>query len=348
MAQNQKDSPSLVDRIFDADGNNKLLGSIQSETNRIAADIANQPPIVLNELYEQRFAEMDSTRGALSSLADGRTSDKRLSFPQGLGDTDHWVCFRVAEERKFRSKAVKQENTLAYIYLPVPTSLKTGYKSNYKNQELGVIGALTSAGLGDATSGNKDQFNKEAIAGALATDFAKSEAGTLASGLIGNIIGGTTGAIAGGAAAVAANQAVTAGLGNAGIARNPHQAVLFDGTDFRSHSFNYRLIARNRAESVTINKIITAFKYYMAPKISKSTHFFEYPQQFDIDFKNENFLFDIGTSVLTSFDVDYHAQGSPLYFNSGDGDMAPSVVDISMTFQEVTITTKDEIAGLGR
>jgi len=330
FGDNEKDSPSLADRA------QALVQQATSVT----------PPLEFDKLYENRFSEMLNTRGALSSLADNTQSDKRLFFPQGLGDTDHWVCFRVAEERKFRSKAVKQENTLTYIYLPVPSALKTGYKSNYKNAELGLAGDLALA-LADPNS-DPAKLDKGAIAGALATDFATLEAGGLVGAGIGNLVGGGIGALAGGAAGVATTQAATAGLANAGISRNPHQAVLFDGTDFRSHSFNYRLIARNRDESLMINKIITAFKYYMAPKISKSTHFFEYPQQFDIDFKNESVLFDIGTSVLTSFDVDYHAQGSPLYFNNNDGDMAPSVIDIAMTFQEVTITTKDEIAGLGR
>lgn len=321
---NEKDSPSNV---------------APRENGSLEFDVFNS----------NRFSEMQGTRGALSALDDAATSDKRLFFPSTLAETDHWICFRVADLRQLRSKAVTQENTLVYIYLPVPTSLKTGYKANYANEGLGLGGDLALAMI-NGESNYKDRFNKTAVLGALATDFGVSGLGTLVGGMIGEATGGgTVGTTVGAATGAAATQAAVAGLANAGIARNPHQAVLFSGTDFRTHSFNYRLQARNRQESAEINKIITAFKYYMAPKVSKSTHFFDYPQQFDIDFKNESFLFDIGTSVLTTFDVDYHAQGSPLYFESQhNGDMAPAVIDISMSFQEVTITTKDEIAKLGR
>ena len=74
----------------------------------------------------------------------------------------------------------------------------------------------------------------------------------------------------------------------------------------------------------------------------------EHPELFDIDFHYNKYLFDIAASHLVSFDVDYHGEGTPSYFGPQGTDditdVAPTSVTVSMTFQETTITTKEEIA----
>ena len=74
-----------------------------------------------------------------------------------------------------------------------------------------------------------------------------------------------------------------------------------------------------------------------------------YPEQFDIDFHYGETLFDIGQSVLTSFTVDYHGQGTPTYFNDlNTGKKYPTTVNINMSFTEVTAMTKQQIRKLNR
>jgi hypothetical protein len=74
----------------------------------------------------------------------------------------------------------------------------------------------------------------------------------------------------------------------------------------------------------------------------------DYPEQFDIDFNHGKHLYNIGPSVLTSFNVQYHAEGRPLYYDISATEKAPVSVNISATFQEVAIVTKETIARFGR
>lgn len=154
----------------------------------------------------------------------------------------------------------------------------------------------------------------------------------------------TLGGQAGAAALDFANQGLN-GVGasiSTGIARNPHIAVYYVQPDLRSHNFAYRLSARNSAESETVKGIIRFFKSAQAPTIVPTTnnHLFGYPDEFQITFNNETNLFKIYTCVLKDFTVNYHAQGNPAYFRDTK---APVDVDISLTFQEVGVITRDMV-----
>ena len=108
-------------------------------------------------------------------------------------------------------------------------------------------------------------------------------------------------------------------MGTLGVALNPHKAMLYQGTDFRNHAFSYQFAPKNHAESQKLVSIIGLFKYFAAPARTSGGDgiagaFLNYPEQFDIDFRYGKNLFDIGVSVLTSINVNYHPQGTPSYF----------------------------------
>ena len=277
-------------------------------------------------------------RGPTDKL-NNPTAYPTLIYPNDIGDLGHYVMFRVSKEYKFRSQQISAKNTLAGICLPVPQNLQTGYNANYANEDLGALGS-TAADIAQGKS-LRDITGKEAIDAAAqgALKMAGSEAAPLIAGLLGG---------AGGfGAALGIGGVVPAVTGALGIAVNPHQALLFQGTQFRTHSFSYKFMPRSREEAETLQKIIKLFKFHMAPELRNSNHFFEYPEQFDIDFKHKDVLFDIGTSVLTGFTVDYHGEGTPSYHGLND-DVQPTSFNINMEFQEVTITTKQNIKVQGR
>ena len=78
----------------------------------------------------------------------------------------------------------------------------------------------------------------------------------------------------------------------------------------------------------------------MAPDYSSSNHIFNYPSQFQIILRAGDYLFNIGDSVLTSFDVNYTGEGGPYFFEDTN---APYSVAINLSFTEDTIVTKKEI-----
>jgi hypothetical protein len=125
-------------------------------------------------------------------------------------------------------------------------------------------------------------------------------------------------------------------------------ALIYGGPGFRSHSLQWKLLPKNSAEQRTLTEIIRRFKYHAAPGINQyNPHFFDYPEQFDIDFHYNKYLYNIGPSVLTSLQVDYHGEGQALYHELGD-ERAPVSVVITASFQEVSIVTKKTIDNQNR
>lgn len=231
--------------------------------------------------------------------------------------------------------------------LPIPTNLRTGYNAQYAAESLGPFGSIARdvASKVDSTGKSVYRSLKDAIAdanlstsdfsGALA-NMAMSAAESENAALIGILTGG----VGGGLLAASAGNIAGGAFAGLRIARNPHLANVFTGVDFKTHTFTYKLIAKNKGESDAIRSMIQNFKYHMAPRYRAENHIFEYPSEFDIILKAGDYLFNFGTSVLQSFDVDYTGEGSPHFFEDTN---APFSVSITMTFRETTIVTKKEI-----
>lgn len=292
----------------------------------------------------------DTTAGG-APLEQGKSpTSTQYSFPSNLGaELDHWVCFRVSRSHKFRENTQEKSNTRCFIYLPVPQNLATGYNAGYQQMDLGATGGFTNEeNTGDYEVGTGEAA-KQAFAN-IGVNIAAEAAGALL-GAAGTKTG--TGAITGAVVAGGGLSAVQGGImGNIGVAVNPHKAMLFQGVNFRSHSFQYNFIPKNVHESKTLLQIVGAFKYFMTPGMTNGGKgftgaFLNYPEQFDIDFHYGRNLFDIGQSVLTQFDVNYHGQGIPLYHDV-DGEKYPSAVNISMSFTEITTLTKKQLAEKNR
>jgi hypothetical protein len=287
-------------------------------------------------------------QGKLEFLTASGTPDT-LSFPSDIGNLDHYVYFRISKDNKFKRDEVSRRDAQKTIILPMPSNLATAYNAQYSAEALGpAAGAAASVGAA-ARTGDGQNFAASLVA-AFSTEgedgkesFAKGLAniGTLAAEQeAGAIIGGLAGGLGGAALGAAASGALQAGLAGAGVARNPHLATLFTGVNFREHSFQYKFVPRSQAESDALREIIYAFKYHMAPDYDGSGHFFLYPEQFDIEFKNKDYLFDIGASVLTAFSVNYTGEGASFFFTETG---APVSVSINMSFQELTVNTKTNI-----
>lgn len=293
--------------------------------------------------------EISDFKGKLSALQEN-VSPGSLVFPGDLASMGHWVAFHISREYVFGSKELPQYQRAKTIYLPMPAQLSTGYQAQYDTESLGVAGQIgAEAGAGGALAGNQGAFNsiRENLTGSGGRGALASAALTAGTSTIGTLVATALGGIGGGIVAAGAEKAITGALAGGGIAQNPHMATVFKGTGFREHNFQYKLIAKNQAESNNIREIIRTFKYHMHPEYIAGNHFFKYPELFDIDFKYPHYLFNIGASVLKGFTVDYHGEGGPYYFNTAS-DKAPYSVTINLSFQETTITTKEEINSLNR
>lgn len=213
------------------------------------------------------------------------------------------------------------------IALPMPNNLMTGYTADWGE----ASSALLSAAL--RTGGNlADMKLKEA--------FGASE--MLDAGAALSL--GTQSALGSGAISAAS-----------GLAYNPKKEMLFQGVGFRYFTLEYKLYPKTQKEQKTILDIIYTLKFHMHPEYkSEGRYTWIYPDEFDIvfhvgdtnngagDAEENSWIHKVATCVLKNINVNYTPDG--LWATHGGGFYgAPNAINLTMTFQEITIHTKETI-----
>jgi len=236
--------------------------------------------------------------------------------------------------------------------------LQTAYNANYDSTTgLGSVGRMAKdageafertdrAFVEDLKSAiEKANLSRDDLKGTLTQMGMSVAEDSNIAGIVGALFGSAGGSIGAGLGAAAGAAAGNIGRGalvGLGVARNPHIANIFQGVNFKTHSFDYKLIARSKKESDAIRDLIRNFKYHMAPsyKAGFNDHIFEYPSKFEIQMRAGDYLFEFGESVLTNFSVNYTGEGGPAFFEQTN---APYAVTIDLSFTETSIVTKKEI-----
>lgn len=290
-----------------------------------------------------------------SPLKDLYVDTKRrvnLLYPSDLDD-EHFILFRVMRRKRDEILATNEKYEVQSIVLPVPSNLQVAQGASYSDTELGVFGGMAAGriGAGDINEATtslsnvvSDLIDRSTNAFKTRdTDAATQTAGVLAPGVIAAGAGKLAGPIGGLLALGGTAGGVAAGVSvNTGLALNPHLAVVFQGVGFRTHAFSYKFIARNQQESDTIKDIINSFKYAMLPSYTAGSLAFKYPDEFEINFAEaiSPYLYDIGTCVLESVNVNYNGEGIPLFYeNTG----APVSIELQLQFKETAIHTKERL-----
>lgn len=224
-----------------------------------------------------------------------------------------------------------QKRLKCAIALHVPNQLSIRYGAGWSEEETFAMQALINGGeaagramesAGKALANGKKDEAINAIAGA----------GKTVSSIVAN---------------VALSKGPNAGAMSAltGLAPNPMKEQVFKGVDFRTFTMEYQFAPRNIEESNNVNNIIQTFKYHMHPEFKDANNFlFLYPSEFDIEYYHkgeENLHIHRHTScVLTELNVNYTPNGNFSTFVGG----RPTQINVSMTFKELTVLTKELIA----
>jgi len=319
--------------------------------------------------------------GPLKLLDGPLGAGQSLQYPRNITKVDHYMVFSAYEEHAFQASTVNRQNKnkLGSVYLPMPSGLTTAYEQSYENSAMGAIGAELAGAASNQGSAIREQAASGDVLGvgkslskigfeagkklanpaALGNLLSGGTGAALAGGGVGGLANkfertsGVAGGLAAGAAAGVQQGLKIAGAG-VGITRNPHMAVLYTSPNFRQFEFGFELKPKSYHESIDIGKIIHFFKYYSAPEYLAQNHFFDYPNQFKVYFKHPDFLFKMGDMVLKNVAIDYHGEGTPLYYDasaaqsSGRKLLAPASVKMQLTFQEIKVLTKTEIEKQGR
>jgi hypothetical protein len=214
----------------------------------------------------------------------------------------------------------------AAIQLPMPNNLMTPYSVDWGTDDtkmfdlaLRIPGMAARAG-GKLLTGDFEGLAKE---GSGAADLAAS-------------------------AALSVNSALGSGGVSAasGLASNPKKEMIFSGVDFRNFTMDYLFYPKSMAETLYVKNIIDMLKFHMYPEYKSKERFtFIYPSEFDITFfvgtegKENPWVNRVATSVLTNMAVNYTPQG--VWAVHADG--SPVMIQLSLTFKELSIITKDNL-----
>ena len=135
---------------------------------------------------------------------------------------------------------------------------------------------------------------------------------------------------------------------------NPRKEMMFNSVNMRTFNFEYVFAPQTREEARNVEKIIMQFKYHAHPSFHRTADEFDtpntsndnilnYPSEFNIvhykDGKRNTHLPRMATCVLTDVGVDY-SKGVESSFEDG----MPSIIKLSLTFKEIAMLTKEDIA----
>ena len=256
------------------------------------------------------------------------------------------------------AKRILDENR---VYLAMPKGVQTQYKSNYKQMDMGVLGAAVMDAL--ASSGESAD-----LAG-IASQAAAAGLPEFASGTISNLVNAASGAgnLTGNIDANAL-QAMTRGR-----IFNPFKEQVFTGIDFRTHSFNFKMFSRSKKEAQMIKDIIDYFKMGSVPAMGgeggsvagfgagiSGNRFLTVPDNFNIKFmrlkpdgegstefvEDKDFMhFKIHPSVCTNVSVNYTPDGQYTSFKDvGSNQVMVPAIQLNLSFSEMKLVTAGDVA----
>ncbi len=202
------------------------------------------------------------------------------------------------------------------IILYTPATTTFGYKANYTDAETGMIGGLAGA----------ENFTQMLSAGGAGLASMLSSAMQVISPGIGAV---TTRAF--------------------GKTTNPNMELAFESVPFRSFTFPFTFAPKNNEELQQAHKIIEVFKFHMHPALSEGESFFITPSQFEIEYMyrkgNNNYIPRVAKCVLESMDVDYSPGEKFTTLKPDDQGASPQIIKINLTFKEMLVLTKKNVAG---
>lgn len=288
------------------------------------------------------MSKLTPTQAMARNQAEGGTNNKgfgKLVYTEThkKESGDHMLTFTEYKySRPSFGTDFKPVATGTEIALPLPYDLTTNYTTQWNMPESGAWTQFVAKEGGEIL---KSRINAGVDMPSLSLSDVKFE--SLAAGL-------GKGASAVGTDILANNRLFQVAGQGAGIARNPFIAALFEGVQFRSFNMEFRMYPKSKAEADLIRNIIAAFKYGMHPSYQEfggmKNALFNYPYIYKPKFTKPEYLFDFGYSIIREVTPQYHAEGAPLYIDSG-GEKIPAFINLQISFMEIEIITKDSLAG---
>lgn len=307
------------------------LGNINSGIDNFSTAVSEgfkSASLKITSLFENK--DFKKTGGATQSKSPEEAKANKSAFAGALtfpADLQYYTMFSFKEYKKKDVTAVAKDSSSVVIVLPLPANLSESFAVEYATPALGpVVGAAAEGIIAGARNAGAAGVAQSVMKG-VTNIPAAAEAGAL--GALKKM---------GGAGETASNIGSMA----LGVAPNPHLAVLFTNIGLRSHKFSYKFAPRSAAELARLKSIIFNLKQKMLPGLNGSGGMlFSFPDVVDIKFVTGKAKapYIIKRCVMETLDVNYSPGGSPAFFKTGD----PVMVEISMSFKEMSPFTRDDI-----
>ena len=316
------------------------INDVAGKLGKLGSSISGSINGALNQLGQiGTFTKFQDTFIPPSKLEDITPEEARLKGRQFVfkGDftypidlANYFISFKFKEYDRKIPLGEKKIFPVLTVNLPIPGNLSENFNMNYADAELGLLGKLDEEAQKRIASG-EDLASVES-AKALGEAVQATITDPTALGYAGRKVAGIVDAVAG---------VNTTGLTQklTGAVLNPFQTLLFQGTNLRSHTFEYKFSPRSKKETDILKQIINEFKKRMHP--GKKGFLFTFPQVVDIEFgmgiEKEPYFFK--TCFLESMSVNYAPNNIPAFFgNSAD----PVEINLSLTFKEITPLTSED------
>ena len=271
---------------------------------------------------------------AIRNIKKAENQVNQVQFPSDLGNVGMLLMFKKYSYGERNSGAITsaRADIQDSVFLSLPDSLIDAQGIRVSATELGLVGnavaigtsALASGGISALVDAARGVGMKE-LAGAAASYFVNEAASAVAPNVM---------------------QGVEAG---AGAKRNPFQALLFDGVDLRTFTFNWTFIPKSRAETNAIKEIIRLFKYHSLPyyKDFKAGNasaggktFLSYPSVCLPLITGVDTIV-MKACMINRVDVDYAGGGELAFLEGGNA----AALKLSVTMQEMQMWTREDYGG---
>lgn len=300
--------------------------------------------------YNSKYNPASTKTVKTSTTKPGTAGTKTVSTGGGQGiESSPQAGFNPKlfnKEPGKKSKSIRSQlgfvKTSDAISLYMPPNIKVSYGADYRDTETGAAGQFAKmAGIGPGASvsdilsrlgSGGGQFLKEQVGERILKEIPAK---------IGDFLGG--GDIEG-VVRLTSQKAV-----------NPHLEAIFEKVGFRKFDYTFRFTPQSEDEVETVDKIIKLFKFHMLPERPQDAsigRYLVFPSEFEIHYMykgvENTWLPFISSCVLTNMEVDYGPGGQfqtfrPLPTASGESSPPPNVIQMTLSFKETEIMTKEKI-----
>ena len=316
----------------DLKGDGNIDGVSDSTLNKAALGSGNAALNQVQTLESLNTTPIEGGSLSVADRADTRKSFPNCVYPLDLGKTKQDVIkFTMLEyvpkdlntsNFGFSDRA-ESRNGIGTVILPIPGGIQDTNSVQWSGQNMNAAeAAMADVALRGITKGVKGFFSGiQDAAEKIAAN--SSEVGTAAAAAFAGAASGTGG------------QLLTR---TTGAVINPNLELLFSGPALRTFSFQFKLNAREAAESREIVKILRFFKQGSAAQKSKSHLFLKSPHTFQIQYLHRGdkdtespFMNKIKECALQSVAVNYTPEGNYATFDDG----AMTSYELTLQFGEL-------------